>query len=226
VGTITKVMIYGAWIALLAAVVIVAWRSGVAWLPDGQNVLSNGSFEGGDLTPSNSNIPGAMSLKNDDTTMPNWRVVAEGDLDIVWLGPDNSFFDGIASDRSRFLDLTGNSDKAGSGVRQTFDTKVGKKYRLSFDIGVFNGDNQFFRGPIAVRALLGPDIGTQTPLSPDCSFNPTAPGKQWLKCEFPFTAAFARTTLTIVGQAGKEYIGLDNVSVECLAPLGIRGFCS
>jgi hypothetical protein len=232
-GKIIKVFIYGAWIlAILAVLVIVGWRSGLVRFPDGQNVLADGSFEAGDLTPNVPNIQGLMSLKGSDSTMPAWTVVAERGLDIAWLDPDNPFLHGIASDGSRFLDLTGMSDKPGpisgqfGGVRQTFTTKVGKKYALFFDIGVLNGGNPNFSGPITVRALIGPEIGTQTPLSPDCSFNPTDPGARWWTCQFRFTADTASTTLTIVGQAGKQYIGLDKVSVQCVAPLGMRGFCS
>jgi hypothetical protein len=57
-------------------------------------------------------------------------------------------------------------------------------------------------------------------------FNPTEAGPQWTTCRLQFTARTASTTLLIEGTTGKQYIGLDRVSVECVAPLGWPGFCA
>jgi len=34
------------------------------------------------------------------------------------------------------------------------------------------------------------------------------------------------TSLTIVATEGQNFIGLDNVSVQCLSPLGAKGLCN
>jgi len=94
---------------------------------------------------------------------------------------------------------------------------------LFFDIGVFIASSQpAFSGPITVVASIDDQA-----LSPPCSFNPTAPGKQWMTCKYTINASEVATTrtLTIVATAGQRYIGLDNVSVQCLTPLGGTGLC-
>jgi hypothetical protein len=241
----------GAWIlVILVILAIIGFRSGVVDLPDGKNVLVNGSFDDGTLSPNCSPratnacvppgtgeqpIPGIEGIPPAPlTSVPGWTVVAAPQQDVAWLGPDNPFVRDIDSDRDdpnnkthRFIDLSGYSDLfvSGSfaGVRQTFTTKAGKKYLLSFSIGVFNDSAQpKLSGPITVVASID-----NQPLSPPCGpFNPTPTGARWLPCSYPFTAATASTTLTIVGTAGKSYIGLDNVSVQCVSPLGIPNFCS
>ena len=51
------------------------------------------------------------------------------------------------------------------------------------------------------------------------------PRDQSMRCAQDFTAQTANTTLTIRGTFGKHYIGLDNVSVQCMSPFGLRNFC-
>src|SRR5215471_3411654 len=75
-------------------------------------------------------------------------------------------------------------------------------------------------GPITVIASID-----SQPLSPPCTWNPTAPGKQWRTCPYLFAAAAAVTSLTIVATEGQNFIGLDNVSVQCLSSLGAKGLC-
>jgi hypothetical protein len=232
--------------ALLAALAIIGFRIGVVDFPDGNNVLVNGGFEG-TLTPNCSQsftnqcnagdrppYPGLEGMPPAAlTSVPGWTVVAATPApdkqNVLWMDQDNQFVGDIASDRPEgghnFIDLSGFTDLfvAGSsgGMRQTFTTKAGKKYMLFFDIGVFNDSAQpKFSGPITVVASID-----NQPLSPCGPYNPTEPGPHWQTCKNQFTAATESTTLTIVAIAGQSFIGLDKVSVQCIAPLGRPGFC-
>ena len=207
--------------------------SRVVSFPDGQNVLANGSFEdgtqpGGVFQP---NQDGVMSLPPDSTTMPGWTALGTKSLnqDVAWLQNANSFVANGATDGTHFLDLTGLHDAplpdgSFTAVRQTFATAARMPYELSLDIMV---SPPRFAGPITVVALISKAPGEQAYAQAECGpFNPTAPGNHSTTCRLRFTAVTASTTLTLVGTAGTHYIGLDRVSVECVAPLGRPGFCS
>ena len=212
-------------------------------LPDGVNILVNGDFEDGTLTPNctagvqnvcqppgpnQQPIPGVQAIPPAElTSVPGWTVVVKPKQDVAWVGPDNPFAGDIASHGHKFIDLSGYADQfvSGSfgGMKQTFNAKAKKRYALFFDIGVFIASSQpAFSGPITVVASIDDQA-----LSPPCSFNPTAPGKQWMTCKYTINASEVATTrtLTIVATAGQRYIGLDNVSVQCLTPLGGTGLC-
>src|SRR4029450_1517110 len=146
-----------------------------------------------------------------------------------WITP-NASFPRPPRDASHFLDLTGLNDTPlpdGSfgAVSQTFGTTVNKRYHLSFDIMVAPPP---FGGPIPVDALIKRSPNEAPYAQTTCGpFNPTTPGNQAKTCGLDFTATTPSTTLTIVGTAAAHnYIGLDRVSVECVAPLGLQGFCS
>ena len=92
---------------------------------------------------------------------------------------------------------------------------------------VFNPD---FPGPISVLALISNGTPDQAYARTTCGpFDPdhkARPGNQSMTCALSFTAGAANTNLTFIGTQGSHYIGLDNVSVQCVAPLGRPGFCS
>ena len=227
-------------LSITILVALLLYRSGVVSFPDGVNILADGSFEdgtgpGGVFKP---NQDGIMSLPTTDgATIPGWTIlVAQGrNQDVAWVDNTNRFVPNAATDGTHFLDLTGLHDVAlpdGSfgAVSQTFGTAVNKRYHLSFDIMVANitFNNTTFGGPITVDALIK-RTPTEAPYAQTtCGpFNPTKPGNQAQTCGLDFTATTPRTTLTIVGAAAAHnYIGLDRVSVECVAPLGRQGFCS
>jgi hypothetical protein len=220
-------------ITILAALLL--YRSGVVSFPDGVNILADGSFEdgtgpGGVFKP---NQDGVMSFPTSDgAAIPGWTVsvAPHSRQDVAWVDNANRFVPKAATDGSHFLDLTGLNDTPlpdGSfgAVSQTFGTTVNKRYHLSFDIMVAPPS---FGGPITVDALIKRSPNEAPYAQTTCGpFNPTTPGNQAKTCGLDFTATTPSTTLTIVGTAAAHnYIGLDRVSVECVAPLGRQGFCS
>lgn len=225
-------------LVILITIVLALWvyRSRLVSWPDGVNVLANGSFEdgtgpGGVFKP---NGDGVMSLPTaDGATIPGWTVLVAQSRgqDVAWGQNANRFVPNGATDGTHFLDLTGLHDipnpNGGTfgAVFQTFATTVDKPYHLSFDIMVAPPS---FGGPITVDASI-----SRTPAEPayahtTCGpFNPSGTGNQHQTCGMDFTARTPSTTLTLVGTAAAHnYIGLDHVSVECIAPLGRPGFCS
>ena len=100
-------------------------------------------------------------------------------------------------------------------------------YWAAVDIGVKNPD---FPGPIQVRIAVSPTNSNLAEYAQvTCPYNPTAPGIQWMKdptpCIMEFTATSDSTLLSIYGESGKKYSGIDNVTVQCIAPLGRHAWC-
>jgi monoamine oxidase len=60
---------------------------------------------------------------------------------------------------------------------------------------------------VAITATAG--NATQT-----CTDNTTSIQSTWTLCTVPFVALSTSTAITLVGSAGVNYIGLDNVTVE------------
>jgi hypothetical protein len=213
--------------------------STVVSFPDGVNVLNNGSFEddGKHFQPDPTQ-GGVMSLTNGSNAIPGWTVVASPNQEISWIKNGNALGNPGSvdtTDGSFFLDLTGIHDvidpKTGDsgGVKQAFPTVIGRPYWVTFQIGIFNPR---FHGPInAVATIQSGDQNVPIPCGP---FNPPDPANQWMTappCQGGFTAKDTTATLTILGIPTNDhntfttYIGLDAVSVECVAPLGIHANC-
>jgi hypothetical protein len=165
--------------------------------PAKANLVTNGSFE--NTTGFVSNGQDTMSLAIGSTTMTGWKVI--GDF-VAWIGPNNPF-NLTASAGSYFLDLTDYQPGAPfGGVEQTISTVAGQSYQLSFDLG---SSSQF----VSTSGILASAGATSQ------SFSNTLTGaNQWQPFTLSFTANTALTTISLVGQAGVSYIGLDNVSVE------------
>ena len=171
----------------------------------GRNLLTNGSFESGTFVRG----PDFISLAPGSTAIDGWTTF---NAELAWGTTPNSA-NIIASDGARFLDLTGFHDSSPyGGVTQTVATTIGKRYRLSFDLGT-QEDDRIYRGPISVSATAGV-------ITIPFTFNPSGAGTQWRSFSFDFTAASATTPISILGirSAGGSYIGLDRVSVSELAP--------
>ncbi len=165
------------------------------------NLLTNGSFE--DTTNFVDQGNDTMDLNVGSTSMPGWTV--SGSHYVSWIGPTNPFnLTASPSGGSYFLDLTGYINGAPfSGVTQTIATTPGASYLLTFDLG------------------SSPQWGLQDGLtatagSASAVFTSTNSGSQtnlWQPESLAFTASGAATTISLVGNSGGNYIGLDNVSV-------------
>ncbi len=164
------------------------------------NLLTNGSFE--DTTNFVDQGNDTMSLSVGSTLMPGWTVA--GSHDLAWIGPTNPF--GLtASDGNYFLDLTGYiSGGPFSGVTQTIATHPGATYSLTFDLG----SDPTYGVQDGVSVSAGSVSGTV--------FNSTNDGTQhnlWRSESLSFTATGSSTVISLIGDSGDNYIGLDNVSV-------------
>ena len=165
------------------------------------NLLTNGSFE--DITNFVNEGNDTMDLIVGSTLMPGWTV--GGSHYVSWIGPTNPFnLTASPSGGSYFLDLTGYIAGAPfSGVSQTIATSPGTSYLLTFDLG------------------SSPQWGLQDGLtatagSASAVFTSTNNGVQtnlWQAESLAFTATGPTTTISLIGNSGFNYIGLDNVSV-------------
>jgi len=164
------------------------------------NLLSNGSFElGGFVNQGND----TMSLAAGSSVITGWTVVTDT---TAWIGPTNPF--GLAaSDGSFFLDLTNYQTGAPfAGMSQVIATTPGATYSLSFDLG----GSTFWGRPDAITAsAAGTSATFTTPL--------TGTNNDWQHVSMQFTATSGSTTVLLQGVAGRQYIGLDNASVDLVS---------
>jgi Protein of unknown function (DUF642)/PEP-CTERM motif len=164
------------------------------------NLLINGSFEQGTLI---NNGQATQSLPVGSNTMPSWTVV--GDT-IAWIDAGNPF-SLAASNGARFLDLTDYATGAPfGGVQQSVATTAGYKYLLSFDLGSSNLNGR----PSAITASAAGASQTFTGAL-------TGTNNDWQTFSLSFTAIGATTVISLVGQVGINYIGLDNVDLVLTA---------
>ena len=172
------------------------------------NLLVNGSFEQGNHTNDGNNtetlLPGA-------TDITGWTTVGSH---VSWIADPNPF--GLtAQDGSRFLDLTGYTVGAPfGGVTQTITTTPGATYQLSFQLGSYTV--RWGGPPVSITA----SAGSTSQLFTDAATHATS---TWSPEMLDFTATGASTVITLLGSAGVNYIGLDNVDVECVRSAGCSG---
>jgi choice-of-anchor C domain-containing protein len=157
-----------------------------------KNLIVNGSFEEGPPTGD-----GFVMLDKGSTAIKGW-VVSEGNLDYI----DAGYWQ--AADGKRSLDMNG---IVAGGISQTFKTKKGQKYRVTFAMAS-NPDG----GP-ADKRLQVSAAGKKT----EFTFDGTGKTRQamgWVNKSWDFTASADETTLEflslIEGDAGAA---LDNVAV-------------
>lgn len=175
----------------------------------------NGSFEDVAGFVNNTN-QGTMSLPDGSTAMTGWTARAgtfDPNEDIAWIGPANPFGPGgvplTASDGSYFLDLSGYSSGAPfGGVSQAFDTIYGHRYNVSFDLGSWDASGL----PVTISVFFGREFRRGL----EFSNSSAGPEPIWETQNFNVTARRARNTLSFFGRAGRDFIGLDNVSVTDL----------
>jgi hypothetical protein len=160
------------------------------------DLLVNGSFEDGAFAPP---YDAAMTLEPGATTMTGWEVF---NASVTWIGVGDPW-ELDAEDGDMFLDLTAyRTGPPFGGVRQTITTVPGHKYRVS----LYLGSSTFWGRPSAVT--VSASSASETFTSPL-----TGTMNDWEPHSMSFTATEALTTVSIVGSEGRDYIGLDNVSV-------------
>jgi hypothetical protein len=163
-------------------------------------IVTNGSFEvTTNFVPPKDDT---MSLPVGSTAMPGWTVI-NGSL--AWIGPNNPF--GLtAQNGSYFLDLTDYRDNVPyGGVSQTIATTAGDHYALTF----YLGSSAQYGVPDSIFASAGSASGIFT------STDPTS-NNAWQLETLLFTATGSSTLISLVGNSGDHYIGLDNVAVEAV----------
>jgi len=182
-----------------AAALLLAAQAGAA------NLITNGSFEDGQLV-ANYVDPGARMVgPNDGATLAGWTTLNSG-LDIAWIGLGNPYSI-TASDGNNFLDLTGWHDQSGqgAGVMQTIATTPGMHYTLTFDQG--NSVNYNFGNTDTLYVTAGNQSNVGFTVAG------TALASEWTHQTLSFTATGGSTTISFAGGQAVYYIGLDNVSV-------------
>lgn len=164
------------------------------------NLLTNGSFESGGFVDQGADT---MSLASGSTVITGWTVVTDT---TAWIGPTNPF--GLhASDGDFFLDLTNYQPGAPfAGVTQAIGTIPGATYSLSFDLGA----STFWGRPDALTASAAATSATF--VSPSTGTN-----NDWYHETMNFVATSSSTVIDLQGQAGFNYIGLDNASVDLVS---------
>ncbi|MGH7017771.1 MAG: DUF642 domain-containing protein, partial [Caulobacteraceae bacterium] len=163
------------------------------------NLVTNGSFESTTTFVDNSG-DGAMELHTGASALTGWTITAPGD-DVAWIGPTNPWLLN-ASDGGYFLDLTGFEDHAPfGGVTQMIATIPGVHYLLNFDLGSSNIQGV----PVSITASAG---GVS-----EVFISALNGVNNWQPETLNFTASSDTTLISFQGEAGRTYIGLDNVSV-------------
>ena len=169
------------------------------------NLLTNGSFELGTFTNQGNDTE---TFTAGSTVMTGWTTIGNF---VSWIGPTNPFVLS-AQDGKYFLDLTGYQAGAPfGGVTQAIATTPGKQYDLSFYLGSYTA---LWGGPpVSITAAAGGATEVFTDGSATSS-------STWTLENLPFTAAGTSTTISLLGGAGVNYIGLDNVGVQCVSQGG------
>lgn len=167
-----------------------------------QNLLTNGSFEDGTFSVTN-----FLSLNPGATNITGWTIFSR---ELAWLS--GSFADASSSDGDKYLDLTGLHDGSGphAGVQQTIATQIGTAYRFEFDLGYRVGADP----PVSLQASAGANSSSYT-----FTYTGTGTGQQWQRFGMDFVATSNSTLISLLGQTGGVYIGLDNVSVTTASPI-------
>jgi hypothetical protein len=180
-------------LASVASVVLVAAHLEAA------PIVLNGSFESGTLVSDGNQTD---TFNAGATTITGWAAVGR---QVSWIDAGNPFLLS-AQDGNRFLDLTAyNPGAPFGGVTQAIATNPGQEYELTYFLGSYTA--RWGGPPVSILAAAGATSGT-------CTDSAQTSSSTWIPCSLRFTAASGTTMLTLTGQAGLEYIGLDNVSVN------------
>jgi hypothetical protein len=166
--------------------------------------LTNFSFEDGAFV---SDGNGTMVLPVGSTVMTGWTVVGD---QLAWITTPNPW--GLsAQDGANFLDLTAYPTGAPfGGVQQDLTTIPSHLYSVQYYIGTYT---DLWGGPPV--SILASAAGQDQA----CTVTTTSAASTWTPCVMTFTANSSITSLSFLGSAGFQYIGLDNVSVDDLGPV-------
>ena len=183
--------------------VFLAWTVQLGRGQSTVSLLINGSFEQGPA------VGRFLNLAAGDTSLPGWIVTGEG-VDYVSSGY------WISSDGARAIDLDGSARSRQTppyvqgGIAQTFATKPGMRYRVTFDLA--GNPNQL---PYIKRFQT-----SAAGQSAELSFNATGKSGRnmgWQATTWTFTASEAATTLEFKSLTTSPQTGfgaaIDNVSV-------------
>jgi Protein of unknown function (DUF642)/PEP-CTERM motif len=171
------------------------------------NDLLNGSFEQGTHTNDGNNTETFAAGATDIT---GWTTTGSH---VSWIEDPNPFVL-TAQDGSRFLDLTGYTAGAPfGGVTQTITTTPGAAYVLTFELGSYTA--RWGGPPVSILASAGGTSHTFTNSA-------ATTASTWSLETLDFTATGTSTAITLQGSEGFNYIGLDNVDVECASSGGCK----
>jgi choice-of-anchor C domain-containing protein len=160
---------------------------------EAKNLLENGSFEEG-------TDPGDFKPLDEDSTEIKGWTVTRGQIDYI-----GSHWQ--AADGSRSLDLHGSPGFG--GVKQTFKTKKGQKYKLTFSLAGNPG------GAVTEKKLGVKVAGKKESFTFDTT-GKTATDMGWESKTLEFEAVDTETTLelyTLMTECNTSGPALDNVSV-------------
>jgi Protein of unknown function (DUF642)/PEP-CTERM motif len=172
------------------------------------DLIVNGSFDNTNGTFVDNTSQGGENILPGSNPIAGWTI--SGTSTVLWINTPNTFA-GIGQSPGNaspfFLDLTGTTDSAPfASVSQTINTVAGNSYRLTFDLG----SSTSWGIQDGITATAGGTSQTFT------STNPGGPGQanDWEIETLNFTATGSSTLISLVGDSGQSYIGLDNVDVE------------
>jgi choice-of-anchor C domain-containing protein len=162
-----------------------------------RNLLVNGSFEEGPAVGDGA----AVLLEKGSTALKGW-VVSQGNIDVV----DSLFWK--AADGKRSLDMNGITAGA---ISQTFKTRKGQKYRITFDLAAGAPDTEPKDKRLQVSAA-----GKTTEFTFD-STGKTPVNMGWVSKTWEFTAEADETTLEFLSLTeGNSGPALDDVVVVAI----------
>jgi hypothetical protein len=239
--------------ALLAIVLVVTFREflgSMLFVPDGRNLVRNGSFEAGNPTATDDEPfatgPNCKVLCDGSSAIDGWQVSGNGPphpprtctngkaFDAVcWIinppqclpqsPPCPDVFGIVAQDGNNFVDLTGFGGRppaAYGTVSQDVPTEVGKTYELSFQIG---SSSRFAAEGLGIFVDIPGVFSGFFPAPPPQTVSQWA--AQGPPGSFRFRAGSQTTTLRFSGAVsqgnGSDYIGIDNVSLQKVCFIGL-----
>ncbi|HZU35819.1 MAG TPA: choice-of-anchor C family protein, partial [Gemmataceae bacterium] len=164
-----------------------------------KNLLVNGSFEEGPQIPKGRDA--FITLEKGSTALTGW-VVSQGNINVV----ERSFWE--AANGKRSLDLNGSMR---GGVSQTFKTKKGQRYRLTF---VLAGSNP---GAAPQEKRLQISVGGKATEFTFDTTGKTTSDMGWVRKVWEFKAEADTTTLDFLSLTeGADGPALDDVAVVAI----------
>jgi choice-of-anchor C domain-containing protein len=162
------------------------------------NLIQNGSFETATVNPNPGDF---IRLDAGSTAITGWTV-SQGTIDYI-----GTYWQ--ASEGSRNLDLSGAN---AGGIQQTFNTTVGKTYRVTFDLAGNPNTSP------TIKQMRISAAGSSDNFSFDITGKSTT-NMGWLSKSWDFTANSTTTTLEFISLTNSfDGPALDNVSVIALSP--------